>query len=99
MQLCCRHFQRYLAGKEKFFIEMRRLFHTAEGLDVCVKGLVQRWEKIRRREVANDTTKSGVARHYGEFELAMDKWLQFVDTARGIFVVGGRGPDGGGGLR
>jgi hypothetical protein len=81
MQLCCMHFKRYLAGKEKFYLEMGVQFLAAEGVDVNVKGYIRRWVTARRKAVQDDITKSGVARHYGEFELLVDKWIQFVDAA------------------
>ena len=35
----------------------------------------------RRREVAKGLEKSGVARHSGDFELAVDQWISLVDSA------------------
>lgn len=80
-QLCCIHFKRYLAGKEKFYQDMRFLFLAAEGVDVNVKGYLYRWVQNRKNAVEMGIMKSGIARHYGGFEQAVDKWIQLTDAA------------------
>ena len=78
---CCFHFELYLSGKEIFYREMQKVFEQKTGIDVNVKSFLQSRVPERRREVAKDLEKSGVARHFGEFELAMDRWISLVDGA------------------
>ncbi|KAI5843025.1 hypothetical protein DFP73DRAFT_527697 [Morchella snyderi] len=91
VKLCHEHFDVYATNgaKSKFFDLMRIKFWVATGgrLDVNVKGYMERWEDKRRQEIAEDIVKSGVARVYGEWEVAIDMWIAAVDdlkTARGL---------------
>ncbi|KAH8153709.1 uncharacterized protein LAJ45_02522 [Morchella importuna] len=91
VKLCHEHFDVYATNgaKAKFFDLMRIKFWVATGgrLDVNVKGYMERWEDKRRQEIAEDMVKSGVARVYGEWEVAIDMWIAAVDdlkTARGL---------------
>ncbi|KAI5839730.1 hypothetical protein DFP73DRAFT_598383 [Morchella snyderi] len=79
VKLCHEHFDVYATNgaKSKFFDLMRIKFWVATGgrLDVNVKGYMERWEDKRRQEIAEDMVKSGVARVYGEWEVAIDMWI------------------------
>ena len=78
---CCFHFELYLAGKEVFYREMQKIFEQKTGIDVNVKSFLQNRVPERRREVAKDLEKSGVACHFGDFELAIDQWISLIDSA------------------
>lgn len=81
VKLCHEHFELYRTGKMKFFDLMRVKFWvvTSGKLDVNVKGYMERWEKKRRGEIEADKVKSGVARTYGEWEIALDLWIAAID--------------------
>ena len=78
---CCFHFKLYPAGKENFYREMQKIIEQKTGIDVNVKSFLQSRVPERRKEVAKDLEKSGVARHFGDFELALDQWISLVDSA------------------
>ena len=46
-----------------------------------VKSFLQLRDPARRREVANDLEKSGIACHFGDFELALGRWISLVESA------------------
>lgn len=81
VQQCCFYFELYLAGKEIFYKEMQKMFEQKTGVDVNVKSFLQNRVPERRREIAKALGKSGPARHLGEFELALDRWIGLVDAA------------------
>ena len=68
---CCFHFELYLARKETFYREMQKIFEQKTGIDVNVKSFLQLRVPARRREVANDLEKSGIACYFGDFKLAL----------------------------
>ena len=46
-----------------------------------VKSFLQLRVPARRREVANDLEMSGIACHFGDFELALGRWISLVESA------------------
>ena len=78
---CCFHFELYLAGKETFYREMQKIFEQKTGIDVNLKPLLHLRVPARRREVANDLEKSGMACNFGDSELALGRWISFVESA------------------
>lgn len=66
--------------KEVFYREMQKVVEQKTGIDVSVKSF--HLNKVpERREVAKDLENSATARHFGDFELAMDQRISLVGTA------------------
>ena len=55
------------------------MFKATTGLEINFKEYLYRWIKERRKMVEEEKKKSGVACHYGEFEIALDTWLTIID--------------------
>jgi len=81
VKLCINNFQDYVDTKKKdeFFSRIKCRFEMETGLDVDVKGYMYRWAKARRKVAEEEKMKSGVARSYGEFDLALDSWISMLD--------------------
>ena len=60
---------------------MQKIFEQKTSIDVNVKSFLQSRVPERRKGVAKDLEKSGVARHFEDFELALDQWISLVDSA------------------
>lgn len=81
VKTCINHFDEYLNFKRKddFMEKMQETFKATTGLEINFKGYLYRWIKERRKMVEEEKKKSGVARHYGEFEIALDTWITMID--------------------
>jgi len=83
VKLCMNNFDDYQQTKKKnvFMDQMQMMFKEQTGLEVSVKGYMYRWVKDRRKIVEEEKTKSRAARSYGEFDQALDQWIDMVDDA------------------
>jgi len=81
VKTCINHFGEYSKAKKKdlFMEKMQETFKVITGLEMNFKGYLYQWVKERRKVVEEEKKKSGVIRHYGEFEIALDKWISMID--------------------